>query len=65
MNIFKQKEIVGLDKGGLGNPRTGKSDAVLFPIVESPESKKPALAGFFIISQRPIRLQLRLLQTDL
>lgn len=29
------------------------------------ESKKPALAGFFIISQRPIRLQLRLLQTDL
>lgn len=41
MNIFKQKEMVGLDKGGLGNPRTGKSNAVLFPIVERQKVKNP------------------------
>lgn len=66
MNIFKQKEIVGLDKGGAwGIRERGKSDAVLFPIVERQKVKNPPWRVYFIISQRPIRLQLRLLQTDL
>ncbi len=42
MNIFKQKEIVGLDKGVPGESANGgESDAVLFPIVERQKVKNP------------------------
>ena len=48
-----------------GNQRMGYKQERFDSVYLTQESKKPALAGFFIISQRPIRLQLRLLQTDL
>ncbi|HEN3607755.1 TPA: hypothetical protein U5E44_000900 [Yersinia enterocolitica] len=41
MNIFKQKEIVGLDKGAWGIRERGESDAVLFPIAERQKVKNP------------------------